>query len=80
MKTFFLSAGAALSIVVAATLTFDVNNTFFDIDVEALTAAETRCISSSEENTGRCERAVNGTGDVCVKTLLGWRNNCYTHE
>lgn len=46
-------------------------------DVEALTMTE--CISSSAGNNGKCEAALNGSGDVCVDRYWWEAKDCVSH-
>lgn len=37
----------------------------------------TQCLSSSEKNTGKCSKKVDGSGDVCVKSHWYEANDCF---
>lgn len=75
LGTMFLGLGIS-----AATLYSGENEALYsllDTDVEVLALSE--CISTSGKNTGKCEAAVNGSGDVCVEASWIERKNCVTH-
>lgn len=50
----------------------------FSVGIETLNATESNCLSSSQKNTGKCAKKVDGTGDVCVESHWYEANNCYT--
>lgn len=47
-------------------------------DIEALTMTE--CISASAGNDGKCEAAINGSGDVCVDGHWWQFKDCVSHQ
>lgn len=70
-----------LGLAISAATSFSGENesihSLLNTDLEVLAASE--CISTSGKNTGKCEAAVNGSGDVCVQSSWYERNNCVTH-
>lgn len=52
----------------------------FSEGLETLNATESQCLSSSEKNTGKCSKKVDGSGDACVESHWYEHNDCFAQR
>lgn len=79
-----------ITVCVLATMTFASSalcldfqsdkGTFLSLtNLEAISASETICFTTSGTKTGVCKKSVNNTGDVCVESGILEKNDCTGH-
>lgn len=76
----FFAAAAFLLGIGGATLLRANEVSSFSEGLETLNATESQCLSSSEKNTGKCSKKVDGSGDACVESHWYEHNDCFAQR